>query len=374
MRILYTHTSSLIGGGNMVLLNLLRKIDRTLIEPVSVLPEPGPLETKLQELDVPYFILDLRPRNKLDTAFALGALAIKAMRHTMDILHANDPLTYRVASRGVGPFGARLVCHVHHPDQDADSLSWALKRVPDLILTPSEFVKEQVCQWLGRPGACLIKQVGNPVDVDWFSPAADPRAVRSALELDVIGPHVTILAALAPHKGHDCFLRTAAIVARAFPSATFHVVGSAQSGNRRWYGHLRELASELGIERRVRFWGFVTDETARDILRASDLVVLPTQIEGFCLALAEAQACEVPVLASDIAPLGEVVRDGETGWLIPPGDHEQFANKAVELLSTPALHRRFGRAGRDFIVRSYGHDAFARKVTSLYAQLGRRKS
>jgi hypothetical protein len=91
MRVLYTHTSALIGGGNMVLLNLLRKIDRTLIEPVSVLPEPGPLETRLQELDVPYFILDLRPRSKLDTALALGALAIKAMRHTMDILHANDP-------------------------------------------------------------------------------------------------------------------------------------------------------------------------------------------------------------------------------------------------------------------------------------------
>ena len=68
MRILYTHTASLIGGGNKVLLNLFATMPRTHVQPFSVVPEPGPIEDELRSLDVPYIVLDLRPRSQSRTS------------------------------------------------------------------------------------------------------------------------------------------------------------------------------------------------------------------------------------------------------------------------------------------------------------------
>src|SRR4051812_14741160 len=119
MRILYIHSCSAIGGGNKVLLGLLAGLDRSRFLPVSVIPEPGPMEQELRRLDVPYFILDLRPnpRTRASLGRTLALLAMRCLRHRVGILHANDPLTYRLASLGVAPAGAMRVCTVHHPGQ-----------------------------------------------------------------------------------------------------------------------------------------------------------------------------------------------------------------------------------------------------------------
>jgi glycosyltransferase involved in cell wall biosynthesis len=236
-------------------------------------------------------------------------------------------------------------------------------------MVPSRFVMEGVCKWLGNEDTSFVQQVGNPVDVEQFSPASDVDSLRSMLKIDRLGPHVSIVAALAPHKGHDCFLKMAGIVLQKFSNATFHVVGSANAGSESHSEHLHQLVRELGIEKAVRFWGFVADDVVQNLLRASDLFVLPTQLEGFGLSIAEAQACGVPVLTSSIGPLNEVVCDGRTGWLIPPQDYEQYAMRALELLSSDELRRRFAYAGRRFIVEHYSHKAFANRVMRLYETL-----
>jgi glycosyltransferase involved in cell wall biosynthesis len=371
VRILYTHTSSLIGGGNKVLLRLLQELDRGRYEPFSVLPERGPVEKELRRLEVPYCILDLRPgrRGLLADAAAAGSLAWQLARRKIDILHANDPLTYRLASIAAGVRRTVLVCHLHHPTWNAESLKWAYTRRPKLVLTPTEFVREKVCEWLGVEDAPFVRCVGNPVDVDWFSPAPDKRTLRERLGIDRDGPHVTVIGALAPHKGHDCFLHAAAILLRSMPGASFHVIGSEQSGDRVWAGQLRELARKLGIAQAVRFWGFVGDDVARDVLQASDLFVLPTQLEGFCLAVAEAQACGIPVLTSRVRPLDEVVRDGQTGWLLPQDEPQAFAERAAELLSTPHKSRSFAVAAREFVVNRFSHAAFVARVMEQYERV-----
>lgn len=371
VRILYTHTASLIGGGNRVMLSLLSALDRSKFEPISVLPEHGPMEDELRRLEVPYFVLDLRPRSRTaaEAARVVGVLAARALRARIGIVHANDPLTYRAASAVLRYAAIKRVCHVHHPDQNAESMRWSFKVPPHLVLTPSGYVQRLVREWVGTRDASAIHQVGNPIDVDRFTPAQDIEALRRALNLDPHARHVSILAALTPHKGHVCFLQMARLVLETLPGTVFHIVGSAKTGDKSHAERLPALASELGISHAVRFWGFVPDRIAEDLLRASDLFVLPTKEEGFGLSIAEAQACAVPVLTSSISPLDEVVDNGRSGWLIEPNDHEEFARLAIDLLGSDELRHRFGAAGRAFIVDRYRSDVFARRVMDLYGRL-----
>jgi glycosyltransferase involved in cell wall biosynthesis len=365
--ILFTHTASLVGGGNKVLLSLFAGLDRSRYRPISILPERGPMQAELGKIEVPSVVLDLRPGQG---RIAMGVAAIRLARHIakerVAIVHANDPFTYRVASIAAGMTRTPRVCHLHHPDQDSNSIAWAFKKPPHAVLTPTLFVKERVCEWFGAENASLVHVVGNPIDTEWFSPAQDIDAVRERLGISRNVPQITIIGALAPHKGHDCFLRAAREITRHYPQAQFNVVGSAQSGDRLWAEKMRELARELGIDKSVRFWGFVPNEVSRDLVAASDIFMLPTKLEGFGLVIAEALACGVPVVSSAIRPLDEIVVDGRSGFLVAPDDFGLFAQKACELLDTREMRQRFAALGREYVQARFGINAVISSVLGHY--------
>lgn len=354
IRVLYAHSASRIGGANKVLLSLLRGLDRSQFEPVSIIPEPGLIEDELRALSVPYSILDLRPNSRNRLHSAARAIRAAALLSRVDMVHANDFNSYRMLSFGARLHKVRAICHIHHPVKSAPWLRTSLKRAPDAILTPTTFMRERLTEQLGSRH--LIYDVGNPVDTDWFSPLSAAR--------DRERPRITIMGAVAPHKGHDCFLRMARQVLRRFPKASFHIVGSIE--NTEWAETLKLLAVDLGVAVSVIWHGFTSDAQARDLLRASDLFVLPSKEEGFCLAVAEAQACAVPVLSSFIRPLDEVVQDQKSGFLIDPTDDETFAQRAIEILDNPKMSAEMGAAGRRFIAERYGLESFLGRVLSHY--------
>ena len=265
--------------------------------------------------------------------------------------------------------GAARVCHIHHPSLDAASVAWSFKRPPRLVLTPTDFMRRQVIGCLADPRAVRVETAWNPIDADWFRPAEHRADLRKTLGLPPSEHHVNITAALTPHKGHECFLRMAREVLHRLPHTTFHIVGSAQSGDALHAERLRTLSAELGISDRVTFWGFLPDGMVRDLMRASDLFVLPTREEGFGLSVAESQACEVPVLTSAIEPLNEVVDAGTTGYLIEPNDFGAFAARAIELLEGQEKRVAMGRAGRRWVVSRFGKQACAASVEVFYDEV-----
>jgi glycosyltransferase involved in cell wall biosynthesis/SAM-dependent methyltransferase len=186
-----------------------------------------------------------------------------------------------------------------------------------------------------------------PVDPNVFRPRPELRAqARAALRLPSEGPVVGIVANLNPQKGIEDFVRTAALVNRSIPSCHFVIVGAAYATHAGYERTVRHLAYELGVGKQLIFAG------ARDcveLLYQAMEIKLVTSVprsEGATTTVIEAMASGLPVIATDVGALREVVADGDTGLLVPPRQPAALAQAVVRLLENPSLRNTMGTRGR----------------------------
>jgi glycosyltransferase involved in cell wall biosynthesis len=158
------------------------------------------------------------------------------------------------------------------------------------------------------------------------------------------GPLVGIVGRLEPWKGQDVFLRAAARVVAEHPAAAFAVVGGVTPGKREEYAsELRALAGELGLDGRVHFTGHAMD--VFPWFDALDVCVHATHGEPFGLVLVEAMALGKPLVATALGGPVEIVEEGVSGLLVPPGDDEAMARAISGVLSDAGLAARLAEGG-----------------------------
>jgi hypothetical protein len=171
-------------------------------------------------------------------------------------------------------------------------------------------------------------------------------------------PVVLVCARLDEQKGHDVLLEAAA----RLPEVMFILAGDGPER-----GRLEAQAAALGLTDRVRFLGQRDDVPA--LLGACDVFALPSLYEGSSLAVLEAMSAGCTVVTSDIPGTNELVIDGQTGLLTPPGDPGALADALRRTLSDPDRRRRLGDSARARVLAEFTADAMARSVTSVYAEL-----
>jgi glycosyltransferase involved in cell wall biosynthesis len=186
-----------------------------------------------------------------------------------------------------------------------------------------------------------VAVVRSGVDVAAFAPGTpDERAAaRAALGLAGCQPAVLCVARLSPEKNVGGFLEAAAIAARRAPGARFLVAGGGPLGPT-----LRYQIECLDLSGQARLLGR-RDDVPR-LLAAVDVLCLPSREEGLGLAVLEAMAAGLPVVATNVGGVPEVVAAGETGLLVPPGDPAALAAALAALLTAPDRARAMGAAGR----------------------------
>jgi glycosyltransferase involved in cell wall biosynthesis len=167
---------------------------------------------------------------------------------------------------------------------------------------------------------------------------------------------------LVPLKGVDVLLRAVALIAGELPRLRLEIAGDGPEN-----GMLRRLARELGIGERVAFAGWRTDLT--DVRRGWDVAVQPSREEAFGVAAAEAMASGLPVVASAAGGLPELVVEGETGYLVGPGDPEALAGRLRALACDPALRRAMGSAGHARVRAHFSSAGFVRAIEGHYDAL-----
>ena len=359
-------TNSLVrGGAEEHVLTLLRGLDRSSFRPHLVCPPAlaGKLEKDLPA-DVPLFPLLLQKPRQLRAALGLARI-LRGRR--VDILHSHGFYSSLFASPVGWLCGVPLVVETPHVREHWRQGWFKSRFVVDRLagsfvhhyIAVSEANARYLREQKGLP-AHKIVVIRNGCDLERFDPAHPaPAGLKSRLGFADGDPVLVVLGRLEPQKGHRVLLDALPAVLREFPRARLVCVGEGILRD-----HLREQVRALGLEASVRFVGYQTNVT--DWLALADLTVLPSFYEGLPLVAIESLAAGRPVVATAVDGTPEVVVDGRTGLLVPPGDAAGLANAICRLLREPGLRRSLGEAGRRHVLDGYSQERQIRQTQELY--------
>lgn len=171
---------------------------------------------------------------------------------------------------------------------------------------------------------------------------------------------VARLSADEPGKGLDTVIHALPRLVAAFPNLYYFIVGDGDARPA-----LEKLAVEKGVSGRVIFTGKCSAESLRHYYEMTDIFVMPSRQEGFGIVFLEAMAAGKPVIASDCGGAPEVVREGETGYLVPYGDVSALAARLGELLGDERLRRRMGEAGKRKTDEQYRFESFRDRLVAI---------
>jgi glycosyltransferase involved in cell wall biosynthesis len=236
-----------------------------------------------------------------------------------------------------------------------------IARGANRILCVSGFVREDLVTQ-GLPADQLVV-CHNGIDAGVQRDRASRRASRSAFELPADAVVVGTVSRLAWTKGLTHLMDAApSIIARA-PDTYFLIVGDGPER-----ADLEARVAHHGLIERFRFAGHRTD--IPDLLDAIDIFASPSLNEGLPFGTLEAMAAGLPVVASRVGGLAEVVEDGVTGRLVPARDPVALAAATAELVLDPPLRERFGRAGRARVVDAFGIDRMLDRTEAVLTDAG----
>jgi glycosyltransferase involved in cell wall biosynthesis len=208
--------------------------------------------------------------------------------------------------------------------------------------------------------ADLITVIRNGILVP--SVRGDRSRIRAALGLDAHDRVVLTVARYTYQKGHDTLLDAIPSVLAGAPCARFVWVGTGPLE-----AVMREAVCARGLDRHVAFLGQRHD--VPDLMRGADLFVLPSRFEGLPLAVLEAMAAKLPVVATRVCGTEEAVQDGVTGVLVEPDDPQALAAALSNVLTKPHLARRLGASGYARVKRAFEASRMAQATLALYREL-----
>lgn len=268
-----------------------------------------------------------------------------------------------VAAVGLPP--ARLVNTRHGMGaaDPASRLEWLYRRSmrrTDTVAAVCEAARERFAAQGVRPRRALVA-VPNGIRVERFAAASPARrkALRATLGLAPDARIVGTVGRLNPVKDQSALLRAFARLRADAPRAALVVVGDGALR-----AALEAEAAALGIAEAVRLLGDRDDVAA--LLPGFDVFALSSRSEGYSMALLEACAAGLPIVATDVGGNREIVRDGVNGWLVAAGDADGLGDALSSLLRDPAMASAMGRAGREWALRAASVEAMMRRYDALY--------
>jgi glycosyltransferase involved in cell wall biosynthesis len=202
----------------------------------------------------------------------------------------------------------------------------------------------------------------NLEEFDGLAAASSRKEIRRELGLATNVPIVTIVARLHVQKGHKYLFESIPFILKKAPTAHFVLVGDGALR-----AHLEADVAGRGLNESVRFLGVRSDVPA--LLRASDCFVLPSLWEGMPNCVLEAMAAKIPVIATAVDGIVEVVEDGISGLLVPPKDPQALGRCIVEILTDSALAQSLGQAGRRRVETAFSLERMIDGFSALYDEI-----
>jgi glycosyltransferase involved in cell wall biosynthesis len=353
----------MVGGAEEMVLNLVKHLP-TRFEPVILcLNSAGPIGEEIRNTGVEFHVLGVtpgwrRPWELIDIERALASLRA-------DIVH-----TFLLTASLYGRFAAMMArvpiiigTEVNIYEQKTPRHSaverWLMAKT-DRVVVSAESVRDFYIEQVGAdPGK--IEVIYNAVDWQQLVATEDPEALRVQFGVPQGAPLAGIIARLTEQKAH-AHLFEAMAKTPGLEGLHLLVVGD---GHLR--GSLEALSASMRLADRVHFLGARRD--LGNLLSAIDMFVMPSLWEGLPLSMVLAMGGGLPVVATRVAGIPEVVHDGETGLLVPPADPVRLGEAMARLVRDASLRARLGSAARARVLPRFGVDGYVASVTELYDRL-----
>ena len=362
-RVVFLSHAFMVGGAEEMVLNLVRHLPKRFEPVVVCIHDAGPIGEEIRQTGVPFTVLGLTP----------------GVRRPFDVLRLRDFLvecaptivhTFLLTGSLYGRFAAMMAkvpivigteVNIYERKQAAHAMAerW-LMRGTDAVVASAESVREfYIKQVDADPDK--VQVIYNAVDWSQLQTTMSPEEFRTSVGAPTDAPVAGIIARLTEQKAHRVLFDA---LARHPGLGRLHllVIGDGELRD-----DLRGRVEALGLQRRVHFLGARRD--LGNILAGIDVFVMPSFWEGLPLSLVLAMGAGLPVVATSVAGIPEVVQDGVSGLLVPPGDPAALGDALTRALSDETSSALMGKAARAYVWPRFGVDGYMSSVTALYDRL-----
>jgi glycosyltransferase involved in cell wall biosynthesis len=356
---MFVITSMPVGGAEMLLVNLVRRLDPKRIQPsICCLKEKDELGRQVAS-DVPVFDHLIHHKFDLGVIARLSKLYRSQGIDAIVTVGAGDKMFWgRLAAKHASVPVVLSALHSTGWPDGVGRLNRLLTGITSGFIAVAISHGKYLIEVEKFP-AKKVFVIPNGIDTQRFQFNLGRRlALRQAFSIAEDAPVVGIVAALRAEKNHRLFLQTAAEVLRHMPHARFVIAGDGPERSR-----IETMAAELGIGSNFHLLGTTGDIPG--VLSMVDLFALTSHNEASPVSILEAMSCQRPVVSTDVGSINESVVDGVTGYLVPSGDKEAMARRWIELLSNRELASKLGTRARQRVMASGSLEA----MTSGYCQL-----
>lgn len=353
----------MVGGAEEMVLNLVRHLPARFEPAVVCINQAGPIGEEIRATGVPFHVLGLTP----------------GLAHPFDVVRLRDALyelnpqivhTFLLTASLYGRFAAMLArvpivigseVNIYERKRPLHAMAerW-LMRGTDAVVTSAEAVRDFYVRQVGADRS-KVDVIYNAVDWAQLQTTTSRDDMRASCGIPANVPLAGIIARLTEQKAHRILFEA---IARTPALSDLHVM---VVGDGELRDSLRRRAEALGLQSRVRFVGARRD--LGNVLAAIDVFVMPSLWEGLPLSLVLAMGAGLPVVTTAVAGIPEVVRHGENGLLVNPGDIDGLGAALARVFGDEAERARLGQAAKAFVRPRFGVDGYVNQVVSLYDRL-----
>ncbi len=356
MRILQIVPQMKMGGVETGTLDLACELVR-LGHSAFVVSAGGPLVQSLEKVGVRHIELPVHRKSLWSIWSSSRALKRIIQNEKIEIVHARSRAPAWVAWLAVRGTSARFVTTAHgyyRPHWGSRVMGWG-----ERVIAVSEAIREHLLHNFGVSNE-RIRLIPRGVDLKKF-----PFYSKS---INFKTPHIGILGRITPLKGHEFFLMAMKEVIKTFPDAKGFVIGDAPASKQNYYQGLLKLRENLGLSSYVDF--LPGTQNVYEAMKDLDLLVLATTTpEAFGRVLVEAQAVGVPVIATRVGGVVDIIEHRKNGWLVPPQDAQTLAEQMIQVLKNPESLSSVIQEARHSVEEKFNLNLMVKRTLEVYEEL-----
>ncbi|MBI4775905.1 MAG: glycosyltransferase [Deltaproteobacteria bacterium] len=366
IRVMYVFAALPVGGAEKLLYSELQGMDTRRFQPmVCCLSKKGPMGEQIEASGVPVVALNRMKHKRFDLQM-IRILKDLMLRERIQVVHTHLYDGGRYGRLAAWRCGVPCVVATFHNvyvrrRPRIHLINRMLGHITDRIIAVSSSVKNDLIRFDRLPPE-KIQVLHNTIDLKAFQEPYDRQAVRRAYGINDTDIVVGWVARLAKQKGHGFLFEAIQLMSESYPNLRLLLVGDGPL--KQW---LVEKARDLAIEERVVFTG--TSHQVPELMSAMDVFVLPSLWEGLPLVIGEAMAAGVPVVGTDVGGVGELVIDGETGYLIPPGQPQAIREAVESVLEQPDRTRVMVENARKHVEKLFSTSDHTSRLHDLYMEI-----